>query len=522
LNFDLLLTFEFIIMAKEKKQSLLGKVRTRIAPSPTGDPHVGTAFQALFNWVYARRYDGQFLMRLEDTDQKRLQEGVESNLHEAFSWLGIEPDEDPIKGGPVGPYRQSERLEIYQKYAQLLVEQGVAYYCFCSQERLAEVREKQRQAGIPPKYDRLCRELPVAEALSRIEAGEKAVIRMKIPDQEKIEVQDVLRGKVTFDSDTIDDQVLIKSDGFPTYHLAVVVDDHLMKITHIVRGEEWLPSSPKHILLYRYFNWSVPELIHTPTLRNPDRSKLSKRKGNTSLWWYREQGYLPQAMLNFLGLMVWKPNETQEIFSLEEMINKFEWREMNITGPIFDVKKLDWLNGKYLRQLSSEELTSQFSSWLAWVQEKGVDQENSAKVAQLSEWQSQNSEMFKQALLLSVERARKFIELFELMQFYFVDELTYEQAELLQKQQPSLMSQALSLVAERLAKLEKYNQENWEKTIREIADETGLTHKKLFMSLRTAITAEKFTPPLYEVMEVLGKEVSFNRIRQAINYLNSI
>ncbi len=509
-------------MAKEKKQSLLGKVRTRIAPSPTGDPHVGTAFQALLNWVYAKRYKGQFLMRLEDTDQKRLQEGVEESLYEAFSWLGIEPDEGPIKAGQVGPYRQSERLEIYQKYAQQLVEKGFAYYCFCSPERLAQVREGQRQAGLPPKYDRFCRELPVDLALSRIKAGEKAVIRMKIPDHEKIEVQDVLRGKVTFNSDTIDDQVLIKSDGFPTYHLAVVVDDHLMKITHIVRGEEWLPSSPKLILLYRYFNWQVPELIHTPTLRNPDRSKLSKRKGNTSLWWYREQGYLPRAILNFLGLMVWKPSETQEIFSLEEMIDKFEWREMNLAGPIFDVKKLDWLNGKYLRQLSTEELTSQFSSWLAWVQKKGVDQENLVKIKQLSNWQAQNHKKFEQALFLSVERARKFIELFELMRFYFTDELTYERDELLQDRQPALISKALSLITQRLAELKEYNQENWEKSIRKIADETGLTHKELFMSLRTAITAEKFTPPLYEVMEVLGKEVSFNRIRQAVSCLNAI
>lgn len=508
-------------MAKEKKQSLIGKVRTRVAPSPTGDPHVGTAFQALLNWVYARRYDGQFLMRLEDTDQKRLQEGVEKNLHEAFSWLSIEPDEDALKGGPVGPYRQSERLEIYQKYAKQLVEQGFAYYCFCSSERLTQVREKQRQAGIPPKYDRYCRDLPVAEALARIKDGETAVIRMKIPDDEQIEVKDVLRGKIVFDSNTIDDQVLIKSDGFPTYHLAVVVDDHLMKISHIVRGEEWLPSSPKHILLYRYLGWPVPELIHTPTLRNPDRSKLSKRKGNTSLWWYREQGYLPQAMLNFLGLMVWKPNETQEIFSLDEMINKFEWREMNITGPIFDVKKLDWLNGKYLRQLSSKELVNQFLSWMAWVTKKGTDKENLAKVAQLSQWKSQNKEMFEQALLLSIERARKFIELFELMRFYFIDELVYERAELLQKQELNLICKALSLVVERLSQLEQYNQENWEKTIRKIADETGLTHKELFMSLRTALTAEKFTPPLYELMEVLGKEMSYERIKQAINYLNT-
>ncbi|KUK79307.1 MAG: Glutamate--tRNA ligase, partial [Microgenomates bacterium 39_7] len=303
-------------MAKQKKQSLMGKVRTRIAPSPTGFPHVGTAFQALFDWVYARRYDGQFLMRLEDTDQKRFVSQAEDVLHQAFSWLDFMPDEGPDIGGDRGPYRQSERLDLYHKYAEQLIEQGDAYYCFCSQERLNEIRDQQRQAGVPPKYDRHCRNLDVTEARERIAKGEKAVIRMKVPDNQQILVHDKLRGDVIFDSNVIDDQVLIKSDGFPTYHLAVVVDDYLMEITHVIRGEEWLPSAPKHILLYQYFGWPVPQLIHTPTLRNSDKSKLSKRKGNTSLWWYREHGFLSSAMKNFLALLVWKPNESQEIFSM--------------------------------------------------------------------------------------------------------------------------------------------------------------------------------------------------------------
>lgn len=506
-------------MAKEKKQSLINKVRTRIAPSPTGNPHVGTAFQALLDYVYARRYDGQFILRIEDTDQKRLVQGVEQNLFDAFKWLGIEPDEGPQQGGAVGPYRQSERLSLYQQYAQQLVAQGDAYYCFCSPERLTQVREAQKKQGLAPQYDGHCRNLSLQAAQQRLEQGEKAVIRLKVPTDEIIKVNDVLRGVVEFATDNVDDQVLIKSDGFPTYHLAVVVDDHLMKITHVVRGEEWLPSAPKHVLLYRFFNWPAPELIHTPTLRNTDRSKLSKRKGNTSLWWYREQGFLPQALLNFLGLMVWKPNGNQEIFSLSEMIAKFEWREMNITGPIFDVTKLEWLNGKYLRQLSATELEQQFLAWFTWAKTRTDNPELMTQMAQLQTWLDQDEKMFHQAIKLSNDRSKKFLDLIELMGFYFADQLNYDLDDLLQAQPAQTMVHGLTLIKERLTVLRECDQPTWEKTIRAVADELKLEHKVLFMSLRSALTAEKFTPPLYEVMQVLGTQQVEKRIQDAINYL---
>lgn len=509
-------------MAKQKKQSLLGKVRTRVAPSPTGEAHVGTAFQALLNWVYAKRYDGQFILRIEDTDQKRLDPEAEAKIYQALAWLEIEPDEGPQTGGPSAPYRQSERLDIYQQYAQQLVEQGDAYYCFCSQERLAQLRVKQRQAGRPPQYDGRCRQLSTEESRQKLAAGEKAVIRMKVPANEAIVVKDVLRGEVTFDSKTIDEQVLLKSDGFPTYHLAVVVDDHLMKITHLVRGEEWLPSSPKHILLYRYFDWQAPQLIHTPTLRNPDRSKLSKRKGNTALWWYREQGYLPQALLNFLALMVWKPHETQEIFSLQEMIAQFEWREMNITGPIFDLKKLKWMNGKYLRKLNSDEAFNKFTAWLTWVQEYTSNRDVKHQAEQLKQWQQQDTALFKQSFTLSRDRARVFIDFYQLMKFYFTDNLSYDAQELLQEQTARTMQQALTRVVKNLNQLTEYNAQVWEKTVRATADELDLPHKDLFMSMRTALTGEKYTPPLYDVMQVLGWEQSFKRLRQAADYLSSL
>jgi glutamyl-tRNA synthetase len=508
-------------MAKQKKQSLLGKVRTRVAPSPTGFPHVGTAFQALFDWVYAKRYDGQFILRIEDTDQKRFVKGAEEALYEALDWLGLQPDESPRIGGPVAPYRQSERLDLYRQYAKQLVEQGDAYYCFCSPERLQKLRQEQQKQGIPPKYDRHCLSLSKQEVEKKLKNGEPAVIRMKVPDDREIVVNDVLRGQVRFDSNIVDDQVLLKSDGFPTYHLAVVVDDHLMKITHVERGEEWLPSAPKHVLLYQFFDWKMPKWIHTPTLRNPDRSKLSKRKGNTSLWWYREQGYLPAALLNFLGLLVWKPAENQEMFSLQAMIDKFEWREMNVTGPIFDIKKLAWLNGKYMRQLDKNQLKKQVLEWAQWVESHGKNQDNINKAQQILQWSQQKSDVFERALPLSSERARTLLDLHDLLEFYFLEELDYDRDDLLQGQSASEMSVALSEVKERLSGLEPYNAKTWEQTIRDTADQYNLSHKDLFMSLRSAITAQQFTPPLFEVMEAIGKTQSFKRIEQAVRFLSN-
>ncbi len=507
-------------MTKQKKSSLIGKVRTRIAPSPTGFPHVGTAFQALFDWVYAKKYDGKFVMRIEDTDQKRFIAEAEEVLHQAFSWLNIVPDEGPDIGGEYGPYRQSQRLTFYQKYAQELVDMGKAYYCFCSPERLEEVRQEQRKAGIPPKYDRHCRNFTQQEVKERLAKGERAVIRLKVPDNEIIEVLDKLRGKVEFDSNTVDDQVLLKSDGYPTYHLAVVVDDHLMEITHIVRGEEWLPSAPKHALLYRYFGWTMPELIHTPTLRNTDKSKLSKRKGNTSVWWYREHGYLSTALLNFLALLAWKPSENQEIFSLDEMVEKFEWEEMNITGPIFDLKKLEWLNGKYTRELSLDDLYQQIIEWSNWVVAHGVDEDALQKAKKMQLWNSNNEKLFKSALKLAQDRARTLLEFHDLMELFFDDSLNYDLNDLLQKQTAEDIKTVLTDVITVLGTLGEVDSETWEISIRQIADKHQLAHKIVFMTMRSALTARKFTPPLYEIMLALGWENSLSRIKLAVEFIN--
>lgn len=507
-------------MTKQKNISLVGKVRTRIAPSPTGFPHVGTAFQALFDWVFAQRYEGKFILRIEDTDQKRFVAEAEEVLHQAFSWLNIIPDEGPDIAGEYGPYRQSERLSLYQKYAQELVKMDKAYYCFCSPERLQEVRDQQRQAGIPPKYDRHCRSLSKQEVEQRLANGERAVIRLKVPDDVTIEVFDKLRGKVEFDSNTIDDQVLLKSDGYPTYHLAVVVDDHLMEITHVVRGEEWLPSAPKHALLYQYFGWQMPELIHTPTLRNTDKSKLSKRKGNTSVWWYREHGYLSSTLLNFLALLAWKPSENQEIFSLDEMVNKFEWEQMNITGPIFDLKKLDWLNGKYMRELSLDDLYQQIIKWSDWVVINGEDEDVIKKAHQLQSWHLKNQSLFKSSLKLAQDRARTLLEFHDLMELFFEDELNYDLEDLLQKQSADVILAVLSDVVSIFENSGEIDSSSWEKSVRELADKHQLPHKIVFMTMRSALTARKFTPPLYEIMIALGWQDSLERIKRATEYIN--
>ncbi len=330
--------------------------RTRIAPSPTGYPHIGTIYQALFNFAYAHRYDGQFVVRIEDTDQSRFVEGAEDVIFQAFDWFGLSEDESVRKGGPYAPYRQSERLEIYAQYARELIEKGGAYYCFCTKERLDEMRQKLQEEKKPLRYDRHCRNLSADEVQKNLTENKAYVVRLKVPDNKDIVVRDEIRGEVVFNSNEIDEQVLLKSDGFPTYHLGVVVDDYLMKISHVVRGEEWLTSAPKHIILYDYFGWEKPKFYHTPVLRNPDKSKLSKRHGHTNVSWYRESGYLPEAIVNYLALMGWSHPEEKEIFSLNEFIELFDLADIKPVGPIFDLVKLTWMNGMYIRELDDTEL----------------------------------------------------------------------------------------------------------------------------------------------------------------------
>ncbi|PIE44279.1 MAG: glutamate--tRNA ligase [Gammaproteobacteria bacterium] len=339
-------------------------VRTRIAPSPTGDPHVGTAYIALFNLCYARQHNGQFILRIEDTDQTRSTAESEQDILNALRWLGVEWDEGPDIGGSCGPYRQSERKAIYRGYAEQLVRQGDAFYCFRSPEELDEIREQRKAAGLNPgiKGDL---ELSDDEVKQRLAAGQPYVIRMKVPDEGVCVIDDLLRGRIEIDWSQVDSQILLKSDGMPTYHLANVVDDHSMQITHVIRGEEWISSAPKHYLLYQYFGWQMPTLCHMPLLRNPDKSKLSKRKNPTSINFYERMGFLPEAVINYLGRMGWSMPDEDEKFTLAQMIEHFDISRVSLGGPIFDLEKLRWLNGLWIREnLDTTQFVEHVKGWL--------------------------------------------------------------------------------------------------------------------------------------------------------------
>lgn len=338
-------------------------VRTRIAPSPTGqDLHIGNVYTALLNFAWAKRNNGKFILRIEDTDRTRLVEGSEKRIRESLDWLGISYDEGPGKPGPHEPYRQSERLQIYKKYAEELIEKTMAFYCFCTTERLTTMRSVQEASSMPTLYDGFCKKYSLVEAKEKAKS-EAYVIRMNTPEEGKTEFNDLVRGKIEFENSLIDDQILLKSDGYPTYHLAVVVDDHLMEISHVIRAEEWISSTPKHILLYNFFGWELPVFAHVPILRNPDKSKLSKRKNPVWVSWYREEGFLPEAILNFLALMGWSHPEQKEEFDLSEFEKLFDPKDLKPVGPIFDITKLEWLNGVWIRKLPLVELKKRLEKY---------------------------------------------------------------------------------------------------------------------------------------------------------------
>ncbi len=478
-------------------------VRTRIAPSPTGDPHVGTAYVALFNAAFARRHGGQFVLRIEDTDQERSHPASERMIFEALHWLGIHWDEGPDVGGPHGPYRQSERTDIYREHAEQLVAEGHAYPCFCSRERLDELRARQREEKGQLGYDKLCLALAPEEAARRRAAGQPHVIRLNVPNAGESVVQDLLRGEIRIPNRQVDDQVLIKSDGFPTYHLANVVDDHLMGITHVIRAEEWISSLPKHVLLYRAFGWSEPVFCHLPLLRNADRSKISKRKNPVSLNYYRRAGYLPEALLNYLALMGWAMPDEREEFSVEEFAAALDLGRITLGGPVFDLDKLTWLNGKYIRGLSGDVLLERLRGTVL------------------------ADAYLRQVLPLVHERIERLEDFLAYGQFFFVGELVYDDDArkrlVAKKRTPQETGKALrALVDERLDQLMEWEAAKLEETLREFCDSSGWTPKELFMPVRVAVTGRAATPPLFETMAVLGKEVCRRRLRAAAELLRAM
>ena len=480
-----------------------GVVRTRIAPSPTGDPHVGTAYVALFNYAMARKHGGQFVLRIEDTDRQRSSAASEEMIFDSLRWLGLDWDEGPDVGGPYGPYRQSERSEIYTEHANRLVDSGAAYPCFCSRERLTELREEQRRAKAQLGYDGHCRTIPPDEAQRRIDSGEEHVIRLAMPNEGEIVVNDLLRGEVRFDASQIDDQVLIKSDGFPTYHLANVVDDHLMDISHVIRAEEWISSLPKHVQLYRAFGWDEPVFCHLPLLRNTDTSKISKRKNPVSLNHYRRAGYLPEAMLNYLALMGWTMPDERDQFSLSEFVDHFDPAEISLGGPVFDLAKLTWLNGRYLRDLEPQELLERLRAGLL------------------------SDDYLLKVIPLAHERIDTLQDFFSYADFFFTGDVEYDEAaraKLVAKDRtpPQTAKAFRVLLEDHLDAILDWQPEAIETALREFCERHDWVPKQLFMPVRVAITGRSATPPLFETMAVLGKEVCRSRLRAAIEILRGM
>ncbi|MBK8287284.1 MAG: glutamate--tRNA ligase [Cellvibrionales bacterium] len=475
-------------------------VRTRIAPSPTGDPHLGTAYIALFNLCFARQHSGQFILRIEDTDQARSTPESEKAILDSLRWLGLDWDEGPDVGGPHGPYRQSERMHIYKDYALELINKGHAFYCFATSEELDQMRAEQMARGETPKYDGRSLKLTPADVEQKLAAGEPYVIRMKIPEQGECEIDDLLRGKIVIDWQQVDMQVLMKADGMPTYHLANVVDDHLMAITHVIRGEEWINSAPKHILLYQYFGWDVPVFCHLPLLRNPDKSKLSKRKNPTSINYYRRMGYMPEALLNYLARMGWSMPNEEEKFTLEEMFENFDLKTITLGGPVFDIEKLDWLNGRWIREnLDADAFAARVGQWAL------------------------NESYLKPLIPLIQSRVERFSQLPSLVSFFFSGMPDISKADF----------DALNMDDETLRRLLQYTgwmldtQRSWQRddlyeSIKGLAEAMGMKIKPFLQPLFIALTGSTTSPPLFDSMSLLGSDLTRARLREALQVAGGV
>ena len=482
-------------------------VRVRFAPSPTGFPHVGNIRTALFNWLYARHTGGRFVVRIEDTDVARTVPGAIEVILDGLRWLGLDWDEGPQAGGDYGPYFQSARLELYHKAAQRLVEQGDAYYCYCSPQRLGEMRAEQARKKQPPGYDRACRNLS-REECARFEAeGIMPVVRFKVPSGEKITFHDLVRGDVTFDTSTIDDFVLLKSDGYPTYHLANIVDDHEMKISHVLRAEEWLSSTPRHLMLYRAMGYQPPLFAHLPMILGTDRSKLSKRHGAVSIIEYREQGYLPEAMLNFLALLGWSLDATTEIFSHDELVRDFTIERISPTAAIFNKDKLDWMNGVYIRKLSVDDFAQRALPFLE-------------KLLPADIQRPLDTSYVKGIMPLVQERTKTLAEVADLSRFFFTENLEYDTDLLVGKGMTREMAiEVLESSGRKVCEIADVGAEDLEADCRALTEEMGLKPGQFFGTVRVAVTGRTATPPLFQTMSVLGRERCAARITAALQKL---
>ena len=484
------------------------KMRVRFAPSPTGEPHVGNIRTAVFDWLLARRHGGDFIVRIEDTDQKRAVDGTSEIIIEALKWLGIDWDEGPDVGGPHIPYRQSKRLVLYQATANRLLREGFAYKCYCSAELLDAAR-KTRPKG-EGGHDCHCRNLLDAERQALATNGDATAVRFKMPTDGTTTVNDLIRGEVVFENRLVDDFVMLKSDGFPTYHLAHIVDDYAMKITHVLRGEEWLPSAPRHLRLYEALGWQPPLFAHLPIILAPDRSKLSKRHGATSLLDYRRMGYLPHTLLNFLTLIGWSLDDKTELFTRDELIANFSIGRISKASAIFNTDKLDWMNGHYIREMSAADLADALLDfWAAYPPPEMPDLPDRGLALQIAP--------------LVQERLKTLRDAAPLAAFLFKDEIEYDAADLVQRGMDAAGTrQSLAAARDGLAALPSFDADPIEALLRDMAKRRGMKAGQLFGALRVATTGQRVAPPLFQSMEVLGRERSLSLIDAAIERLASV
>lgn len=476
------------------------KPRVRFAPSPTGYLHVGGLRTALYNYLFAKKNGGTFVLRIEDTDRNRYVEGAVENLIETLNWCGLTYDEGPVTGGDCGPYIQSERLDIYQREVATLIEKGKAYHCFCTAERLTQLREEQQKQNLQTKYDKHCISLSREEREARIANGEQYVIRLNVEPGEKVAFDDVVRGHVEFDRETIDDQVLLKSDGYPTYHLANVIDDHFMKITHVIRGEEWLSSTPKHVLLYDAFGWERPVFAHLPLLLNPDKSKLSKRQGDVAVEDYKKKGFLKEALVNFVALLGWNAGDDRELFSLKEMEELFTLERVNKSGAVFNLEKLNWMNFEHLRMKTDADI-------LALIREELSKSEFSTGVY--------SDEYLVNIIHAMKERVNFAAEFVGKCPYFYAAPKEYEQQSIDKNWKPETPEQ-LKALAENFAKLENPDTHAFEQALADTATTLTVGKGKLIHPLRLAVSGVSSGPGMFDLLYILGGDEVSRRIETAI------
>jgi len=479
-------------------------IRVRFAPSPTGYLHVGGLRTALYNYLFAKRNNGKFILRIEDTDRNRYVEGAVEKLISSLKWAGLEYDEGPDVGGDYGPYMQSQRLDIYMKYAKELIDNGNAYYCFCTPERLQTLREQQEKQKLPQaKYDKHCLSLSKDEIEEKLNSGIPYVVRLNVQPNQKIIFNDIVRDVVTFDSNNVDDQVLIKSDGYPTYHLANVVDDHLMKISHVIRGEEWLSSTPKHVLLYDAFVWERPQFAHLPLLLNPDKSKLSKRQGDVAVEDYRDKGFLKDALVNFVALLGWNAGDDKEFYYLNELIDNFSLERVNKSGAVFDLQKLNWLNAEHLRKLTNEQILSLLKEDVLKSEFSGL---------QLTD------EYLLQIIFSMKERVSFVKEFITACPYFYKQPDEYEQKSVEKNWKPETSSQ-MKILNQTFSKINNPSKEDYENALSNTAEEVNVGKGKLIHPLRLAVSGQSTGPGMFDLLFILGKDEVVKRINTAIERL---